>query len=111
MSVPTKFSRVLAYLVTGRSLNRFEAERRLHDHCLHSTVARIQGYGVRVDRHTEVVPGFGGNPTRVARYRIADEEERAKGVRVLEAANGKTKPAVAAAGRNGGRDLKAHVRG
>ena len=38
MRPPLKWKRVLAALVSGKSFNRFEAERELHDHCLHSTV-------------------------------------------------------------------------
>lgn len=96
--VPTKLARVLEYLARGRSLNRFEAERLLSDHCLHSTVSEIQGRGVLVDRHMESVPGFQGQPTRVARYRIAARDEREKARMLLRAMGAKGKPAVAAAG-------------
>jgi len=36
---PSKMARILLHLLTGASLNRFEAER-LGDHCLNSTMNR-----------------------------------------------------------------------
>jgi hypothetical protein len=56
--------------MTGRSYNRFEAERELSDHCLHSTVSTIQSFGVAILRREETVPGYQGIPTRVMRYWI-----------------------------------------
>src|SRR5713226_95358 len=50
----TKLKRILAELARGRSLNRFQAEP-LGDHCLHSTVAKIQKYDIQVARRDEVV--------------------------------------------------------
>ena len=72
--VPHKWRRVLAALLTGRSFNRFEAERDLSDHCLHSTVSTIQAKGVRIARKTEQVPGYQGIPTECCRYWIAEDE-------------------------------------
>lgn len=69
----TKWRRVLKALLDGRSFNRFEAERELHDHCLHSTIATIQGKGVPIDRRDEVVPGYQGILTHVCRYWLAAE--------------------------------------
>jgi hypothetical protein len=63
-----KWRRVLTALLAGRSFNRFDAERELHDHCLHSTVATIESKGVRIARRVERVPGFQGLPTDVCRY-------------------------------------------
>ena len=71
----TKLASVLAYLARGNSLNRFQAERTCHDHCLHSTIAEIQKRGISVDRKDETVPGFGGKATHVCRYWLADEEK------------------------------------
>ena len=74
----TKIKRILAELANGRSLNRFEAER-LGDHCLNSTIAKIEARGIQVARRDEAVPGFGGHVARVCRYRLDDENrERAK---------------------------------
>lgn len=74
--VNTKTRRVLEFFLNGKSANRFEAERKLHDHCLHSTVSTLQSlYGIKVSRKGETVPGYQGNPTRCCRYWI-DEEER-----------------------------------
>ena len=73
--VETKISRVLRELLKGRRFNRFEAETRLHDHCLHTTVASIQrDYGIDVSRQFETVPGYMGYPARVCRYWITYEE-------------------------------------
>lgn len=67
---PKKWARVLRAFLTGRSYNRFESERELSDHCLHSTVSGLQARGVSILRHGESVPGFAGLPTQVMRYQI-----------------------------------------
>lgn len=72
----TKLTAVLSWLAAGRSLNRFEAERQLHDHTLNSTIPQIEARGVRVAREWETVPAFGGR-TRVRRYWL-EEPERSK---------------------------------
>lgn len=71
-----KWKRVLRALLDGRTLNRFEAEHAVRDHCLHSTVAELESKGVRIDRREETVPGFGGCPTRVKRYQLAQESRQ-----------------------------------
>lgn len=78
-SRPTpKYKRVLRALLVGRSLNRFEAETTVRDHCLHSTVSELEKKGVTIDRHEESVPGYMGVATRVMRYRLHPESrERA----------------------------------
>lgn len=68
---PFKWQRVLEAFVSGHSYNRFQAERELHDHCLHSTVATLQGMGIKIERRMETVPGFQGCPTEVMRYWLA----------------------------------------
>lgn len=74
---PRKWARILRAFLDGRSLNRFEAER-IGDHCLHSTVAKLQAKGVLIYRRDETVPGFGGNPTHCCRYSLATQScERA----------------------------------
>jgi hypothetical protein len=73
---PVKWKRVLRAFHDGKTLNRFEAERALHDHCLHSTVSTIQGKGVTILRRLERVPGYQGIPTEVCRYRIAPESRQ-----------------------------------
>lgn len=70
---PQKWKRVLAAFVNGRTLNRFQAERELHDHCLHSTVSTIQENGVPIERRAEAVPGYQSIPTHVCRYWLAPE--------------------------------------
>lgn len=76
---PQKWKRVLAAMAEGRSFNRFEAERVLNDHCLHSTVSTIQAKGVQIERRDEVVPGYQAIPTHVCRYWLAEENrERAR---------------------------------
>ncbi len=65
----TKISRVLAILASGRSLNRFEAEKTAHDHALNSTIAEIQNrLHIPVARQFEIVSRFRGKPARVRRY-------------------------------------------
>ena len=67
----SKIHSILSAFASGRSLNRFDAER-LHDHCLHSTVSTIQrGFGILIDRRWESVPCLGGRDTvRVKRYNL-----------------------------------------
>ena len=75
---PLKWRRVLTALHAGHSFNRFEAERELHDHCLHTTASVLQGKGLTILRRDEVVSGFAGIPTHVTRYWLAPESrERA----------------------------------
>jgi len=66
----TKIGRVLATLRSGRSLNRFEAER-IGEHALNSTIAvlRAEGYAI-IDRWEEVPTRF-GKRARVKRYSYA----------------------------------------
>lgn len=68
----TKLWRILDVLARGDSLHRFQAER-LGDHVLHSTVCKIQGYGIQVEREWITIPGFAGHPTRVCRYWLSTE--------------------------------------
>lgn len=78
-SVPKKWERVLAAFYRGQSFNRFEAERALNDHCLHSTVSTLQDMGLVIERQFETVPGYRNIPTRVCRYWIHPEsKERAR---------------------------------
>lgn len=70
---PCKWKRVLAGLILGNSYNRFEAEKALNDHCLHSTISTLQDKGLTILREYENVPGFKGIPTQVRRYWIAPE--------------------------------------
>ncbi len=78
----TKLANVLAHLARGNSLNRFEAERVCHDHCLNSTVAEIVKRGIDVSRKDEVIPGYQGRPTRCCRYWL-EPDERAKAAVLL----------------------------
>jgi hypothetical protein len=68
VSTPSKWHRVLEAFLTGKSFNRFEAARQLHDHCLHSTVSTIQAKGIPIYRREERIPGFQGIPIRCCRY-------------------------------------------
>lgn len=66
----TKILRILETLRSGRSLNRFEAER-IGDHCLHTTIATLRAEGVLIVDEWEEVPTRFGKPARVKRYRYA----------------------------------------
>ena len=78
----TKIHSVAEALAHGRSLNRFEAYRALHDSVLNSTGAEIQARGILVSRKEEVVPGFRGSQVRCCRYWL-EPEERAKAAALL----------------------------
>lgn len=70
-----KRHRVLAAFCSGRSFTRFQAEIKLHDHCLHSTVSEIQKYyGITIEREVITVRGYKGNPTRCKRYWIKQSD-------------------------------------
>lgn len=72
----TKLHNVLGALASGRSLNRFEAERELHDHVLPSTVQKIERYGVRVSRQLETVPGYAGSKVHTVRFWLESDERK-----------------------------------
>lgn len=81
--IPKKI-RILRLFESGRSLNRFEAERE-HDHCLHSTVASLErDYGLSISREWETVPGYADIPTRVKRYFLT-VCERARARSIIQA--------------------------
>ncbi|MEW8351956.1 MAG: hypothetical protein AB2689_00080 [Candidatus Thiodiazotropha taylori] len=81
LSYKTKEGKV-AIALMERSYNRFEAARELHDWCLHTTAATLQGKGIVVNRIFEKVPGYQGKPVRVCRYWI-DISEHPKVNRML----------------------------
>lgn len=69
-----KMARILAYLLTGASLNRFEAER-LGDHCLNSTISALANrHDLKMRREPERVPNHWGRPCRVLRYSLPRSE-------------------------------------
>ena len=75
--VVTKADRVLAALLDGKSFNHFEAERELHDHCLHTTVAELQRRReLTIERKYETVIGYQCLPTRCKRYWMSPEERQ-----------------------------------
>lgn len=77
----TKIARILAHLLTGASLNRFEAER-IGDHCLPSTAAALANrHGLTLQRRHERVPNGWGEPCDVTRYSLpVVEHKRARAV-------------------------------
>ncbi|WP_312976683.1 hypothetical protein [Stutzerimonas nitrititolerans] len=69
---PSKISRILAHLLTGASINRFEAED-LGDHCLNSTISILANrLGLPLLRYWEKVPNRWGKPCRVIRYSLPE---------------------------------------
>lgn len=89
---PSKIARILAHLLAGASINRFEAED-LGDHCLPSTISRLQKRGLLIERQLEPVPNGWGEPCRAARYRLpASEHDKARTVMALVNRRGRAKP-------------------
>lgn len=78
-----KWQRVLSAMFTGKSFNRFESERQLNDHCLHTTVSALQGRGINILREFETVPGYQGIPTRVCRYWLEQSEPNLRRAAIL----------------------------
>ena len=62
-----KETTILAIMIEGRSLNRFDAEP-LGDHCLHSTIATLRSKGYLFHDEWESVPTRFGKTVRVKRY-------------------------------------------
>ena len=69
-----KLHAVLAHLARGNSMNRFQAEKICHDHCLNSTISDIEKRGITVNRKTEVVPGYQNSRVHCTRYWLESEE-------------------------------------
>jgi len=70
----TKTRSVLDALMSGESFNRFESARKLHDHCLHSTISTLHNkYGIQIERVMENVPNFLGKKTTCKRYWLSEE--------------------------------------
>jgi hypothetical protein len=63
----TKENVILSIFMTGRTLNRFEAEE-YGDHCLHSTIATLRGKGYRFYDAWEMIPTRRFGNVRVKRY-------------------------------------------
>lgn len=75
-NAPTKLSRVLAFLVAGGSLNRFEAER-IGDHCLNSTISALKhNWGIDFLVVPERVPTRWGKSCDVNRYSIPESRRK-----------------------------------
>lgn len=90
-ATPTKIARILAHLLTGASINRFEAER-LGDHCLPSTVAVLANrHGLIFQRQPEKVPNRFGKPCTVTRYSLPPSEHD-KARKVLAYLTSTTRP-------------------
>ena len=83
-SKKTKLETILGLFVSGRSLNRFDAEQH-HDHCLNSTVSGLQnGHGIVIDRERESVPCLSGAASvSVNRYWLNTKPDNIKRARDL----------------------------
>lgn len=79
----TKEQRVFSALMAGESFNLFEAQIKLHDRCLHSTISTLQKkHGITISRVFETAKGYQGLPTLCCRYWIErHERERFKAER------------------------------
>ena len=72
-----KWETVLRYLLNVGSLNRFEAETRVNDHCLHTSIASLRrDFGIECGRKFETVPCLKGRATtKVKRYWIHSDPD------------------------------------
>lgn len=92
-AAPTKIARILAHLLTGASINRFEAED-LGDHCLPSTIAVLANrHALAFLRQPEKVPNRWGKPCTVHRYSLPDSESD-KALKVLAHLKRTTRPST-----------------
>jgi len=71
-STPRKWQRILAALVSGKTLNRFEAAKELRDWCLNTTISQLERRGLTIYRREETVPGAFG-PVHCCRYWLAPQ--------------------------------------
>lgn len=80
-----KWETVLRYLLNVGSLNRFEAETRVNDHCLHTSIASLRrDFGIECDRMFEIVPCLRGRATtKVKRYWLRPDPENLKLARTV----------------------------
>lgn len=87
----SKIARVLEHLLTGASLNRFEAER-IGDHCLNSTIAVLSNkYNLTIQRKSERVPNGWGDPCIATRYNLPESERQAANTVMLALTNRQSK--------------------
>lgn len=87
----SKIARVLGHLITGASLNRFEAER-IGDHCLNSTIAVLSNkYCLMLKRQPERVPNGWGDPCIATRYNLPESERQAANIAMLALTNRQSK--------------------
>lgn len=79
-----KIATILRVLMSGKSLNRFEAEHH-HDHCLNTTVSTLQNrHGIQLDRERESVSCLSGMATvSVNRYWLNASPDNAIRARAL----------------------------
>lgn len=63
-----KSASVLSALKSGISLNRFDAEKLLGDHCLHSTISELRAKGFLFSDEWERIPTRFNRDVRVKRY-------------------------------------------
>lgn len=89
----SKIARVLEHLLTGASLNRFEAER-IGDHCLNSTIAVLSNkYNLMLQRQPEHVPNGWGDPCIAIRYSLPESQRQAANIVMLALTNTQLKGA------------------
>lgn len=66
-----KWQRVLSALLDGPRTSRELERAPVFDHCAHSTASELKKKGIEVLSEPVVIPGYAGEPARVARYSIA----------------------------------------
>lgn len=90
---PSKIARILAHLISGASINRFEAER-IGDHCLNSTIAVLSNkYNLTIQRKSERVPNGWGDPCIATRYSLPVSQQDNANAVLLALSNNQRKGA------------------
>lgn len=90
---PSKIARILAHLISGASINRFEAER-IGDHCLPSTISTLANrYGLMIQRQQERVPNGWGSPCTATRYSLPVSQQDNANAVLLALSNNQRKGA------------------
>lgn len=73
-----KWQRVLRAILEGPKTTRDLERAPVFDHVGHSTAAELRKMGIRLVTEIVEIPGYAGEPARVARYSVAPEcRERA----------------------------------
>lgn len=83
VTIPRKWERVLAALLDGPRTSRQLEREPVFDHCAHSTASELRKKGLPIITEIVEVPGYAGEPARIARYNSLDPTGRERALKLL----------------------------